>query len=226
MERKGIERFAPLAGVLFFVLGVASVIVGGDPPDPDESAQKLVAFWSDNETENVISAILGAWAAVAFLWFAGCVRANVACVERPGSRLASTAMAGATVFAAGLFILGGLQFTLADMADESPPHVIETLTTLYDGLWLPLIGGMVTFLLASGLGAIRHGAFDRWLGWIAIAIALIGITPIGFAAFLAGIVWTLIAAIVLYRKADPAGAGAPPPASGPEAPPASPTAPI
>ena len=226
MERKGIERFAPLAGVLFFVLAVASVIVAGDPPEPDAAAAKVVGFYDDNKTENIIAAILGAWAMVAFLWFAGAVRANVACAERPGSRLASTAMAGAAIFVAGALVLSGLQFILADMAGEVPPEAIQAVHLLNDGLWFPLVGGLAPFLLAAGLGAVRHGAFDRWLGWIAIVLGVVCLTPAGFAGFLGGIVWVLIASVVLYRKADPAGAGAPPPPSGPETPPASPTAPI
>jgi hypothetical protein len=226
MERKGMERFAPLAGVLFIVLAIASVIVGGDPPDADASTQKIVDFYSDNETENIISAVLGAWATVAFLWFAGVVRANVACAERPGSRLASVVMAGASIFATGLFILSGLQFILADMADEVSPEAAQALHVLYDGLWLPLVGGLCPFLLAAGLGAIRHGAFPTWLGWIAIVLGVVCLTPLGFIGFLAGLVWILIASIVLFLKANAAGAGAAPPPAGPEAPAAPPTAPI
>jgi hypothetical protein len=200
------------------VLAVASFIVGGDPPDADDPIAEVVEFWSDNDTDNLISALLGGYAGVAFLWFAGCVRANVACVERPGSRLASTSMAGAAVFATGVFVNAALQIIAADTVDDVAPQVTQTLHVMYDGMWFPLAGGLAVFLIAAGLGAIRHGAFDRWLGWIALVLGVLCITPAGFAGFLGGLVWTLIAGVVLYRKADPVGSGAAPPPAGPEAP--------
>jgi hypothetical protein len=40
---------------------------------------------------------------------------------------------------------------------------------------------------------------------------VLAITPVGLIAFIAMIVWSAIAGIVLYRKSDPVGSGAEPP---------------
>ena len=39
-------------------------------------------------------------------------------------------------------------------------------------------------LLATGLSIVLYGALPKWLGWIAILLGVIGLTPIGFFAFL------------------------------------------
>ena len=201
MKTNRFERFAPLTGVLFFIVAVVAILIEGEPPAGDEELAEVIEFWTENDTENVVSAILAAYATVLFLWFAGCVRANIACVERPGSRLASTAMAGAAVFAAGVLLNSGLQVIAADTVGDVSPEVTQTLSALYDGMYFPLAGGLATFLLASGLGAVRHGAFDPWLGRIAIGLGVLCLTPAGIVGFMGGLVWVGLAGAVLFRKA-------------------------
>ena len=213
MPRKGMARFAPLAGVLFLVLGIASVIVGGDPPDSDKSSQEIAKFWADNDTENLISAILGIYATLALVWFAGSLRETIARAEEGGSRLASTAFGGSIILATGLAINSAFQVMAADVADDVPPEVTHTLHVIYDGMYFPIALGMGILLLASGLAAIRHGAFDRRLGWIAIVLGVLCFTPLGFAGFIGGIVWVALMGVMLYRKTDPVGSGAQPPAA-------------
>ena len=167
----------------------------------DAKIPEVLDYWEDKEGAAVASGILGVYATVLFVWFAGCVRANVSCAERPGGRLASTLMAGATIAAAGLLLLAGTQILAADTAGEVSPEVTQTLSAMHDNLWTPLSGGFALFLLASGLGAIRHGALDRRLGWIAIGLGVLCLTPAGVVGFLGGVAWSAIAGVVLYRKA-------------------------
>jgi hypothetical protein len=215
-ERKGFERFAPLTGVLFFVLLIAAVVVGGEAPSYKEPQLEIVEFWKDDETSQIISAVLGAWAAFMLVWFGASVRDAIARKEPGPSRLASISFAGAVITAVGLLLFAGLSFTAADTAGKVSADVTQTLTALNEDLFFPVAVGTALFLTAAGIAAIRYGAFDRWLGWIALAIGLICITPIGFFGILAAIAWILIASIVLYRKKDPVGSGAePPPSSGP-----------
>jgi hypothetical protein len=228
MERKGMERFAPLAGLVFLVLAIASVVVGGEAPSADEPAQEIVEFWKDEETAQIISAVLGAWAAVALVWFAGSVREAITRAEPGPGRLGSLALAGAAITAAGLALLSGLQFAAADWADDVPPDVTHTISALFNDLFFPIAVGNAVFLLAAGIGAVRHGAFDKRLGWIAIGLGVLSVTPIGFFALIGMLIWVGITSIVLYRKKDPVGSGAAPPSSsGPsiEVPPAAGTPP-
>jgi hypothetical protein len=71
--------------------------------------------------------------------------------------------------------------------------------------------GAAVLLLASGLSIVRHGAVPKWLGWVAILLAIIAMTPLGFVGFLGGAVWILITSIYLtlrLRGEAPSSAGA------------------
>ena len=65
-------------------------------------------------------------------------------------------------------------------------------------------------MLAAGLSIVRHGALPQWLGWVAILLAVIGMTPVGFVGFLGSAVWVLIVSVMLSMRAR--SAQAPPPA--------------
>ncbi|HEX8053403.1 MAG TPA: hypothetical protein VF517_10450 [Thermoleophilaceae bacterium] len=202
------ERFGPLAGLIFLVLAIVSFAIAGDPTDLDKSTEEYARYWADNDTEQVISAIIGCYAAVAFLWFSGSVREVVAGVEPGKARLASIAQAGAAVFSAGLLVNSAIQFAAAQTAEDVSPQATEALGALYENFFFPMAGGMAVFLLAAGIGAVRHGAFDRRLGWMAVVIAVVALTPAGFFGFIASMIWVGLASIVLYRKKDPLGSGA------------------
>jgi hypothetical protein len=48
-ESRGLQRFAPLTGVVFVALIVLAIIIGGETPDNDDSRQAIVDFWSEND---------------------------------------------------------------------------------------------------------------------------------------------------------------------------------
>ena len=65
---------APLTGVLFVVLAVVAFIISGETPDTDDSPQKILDFYLDNDTSQLwAGAVLAAWtlAGVALLLAAG-----------------------------------------------------------------------------------------------------------------------------------------------------------
>jgi hypothetical protein len=211
MQRTGIARFAPLTGVLFLVVAVIAFVVGGDPPDVDEPAARHQEYWVTNNTDQDVSAILGAYAAVLLVWFAGSVREAIARVEPGPSRLASISFAGAAIAATGLLANSAIQFAAAETAGRISADGTHTLSALWENFFFPMAGGMALFLFAAGLGALRHEAFDRVLAGLAVGIGVVCLTPAGFFGFIAALVWSAIAGIVLYRKKDPVGSGAEPP---------------
>ncbi len=76
------------------------------------------------------------------------------------------------------------------------------LNALNSDLFFPLAVGTVVFNLALGLAVVRHGGFPQALGWFAILIAVAGLTPAGFFAFLATaivVVWTSAALMMRAR---------------------------
>ena len=56
-------------------------------------------------------------------------------------------------------------------------------------------------LLSSGLSIALYGSLPRWLGWVAILLGVVGLTPIGFVAFLGGGLWILVVSVLLTLRA-------------------------
>ncbi len=209
MERKGIARFAPLTGLVFLGLAIVAGVLGGDgPPSGDEPAAEHVEYWTDGEGRQFAAAILATFASIALVWFAGSVREAIARVERGGSRLASIAFGGAVLIAAGITTNSALQLAAVETAGDISPDATQAISVLYYNFFFPMAAGTVLFLVATAVATLRHGALDRRLGWLAAGIAVFAVTPLGFFAFVAFIVWSGIAAVVLYRRVDPVGSGA------------------
>ena len=88
---------------------------------------------------------------------------------------------------------------------------MQALQALWDNDFLPILFGIVLLLIGAGLSVVRFGGLPKWLGWVAIVLAVAGATPIGFVAFLGGALWVLIVSILLAVRAR--GASAPPAAA-------------
>jgi hypothetical protein len=221
MERRSrLERLAPLTGVLAVALIVAAFVVFPDePPEADEGIAKVVKFWRDNDDEASISGLLLALSAVPMTWFAGSMRRVLSRAEAIRGRLAPVAFAGLVIFSVGALVGGALQFTLGESAEDISPPAIEALGAINANFWFPYIAGIAIFMLATGVVSLRHRALHPALGWTALALGIIGLTPLGFFAFLASGLWIVAASIVLYLRDDadapaaPAAPAASPPPS-------------
>ena len=78
---RGLERYAPLTGLLFVVLVIVAVIVGGETPGANDGIVKVVDYWQDNDDQAIAASIIAAFSTVAMLWFAGVWRATLAAAE-------------------------------------------------------------------------------------------------------------------------------------------------
>jgi hypothetical protein len=208
-------RWPPLTGVLFVVLIVVSFIVSGETPDADDSGEEVISFYTDEEGSQIASAVIGAYAALFFVFFASVLRATLRRDEDPPGVLSTISFGGALVFVVGGLIFAGLTFTLADLSDESPdPGAMQALNALNADLFFPVAVGIGAFLIGSGIAIVRGAALPTWLGWVALVIGVLAVTPLGFFAFLAGVAWVLVTSIVLALAREPAGPGrGPAPAS-------------
>jgi hypothetical protein len=211
MQRGRLERLAPLSGVLFFLLIAAAIIIFPDEtPSVDDSRAKVVKFWLEHDSDAVASSIVFALSAIPLVWFAGTLRAASRTAEEAEGRLSATAFAGAIVLAAAIVIGATMQFVVADGADDLPPIAIQTLSAASSDFFFPFLIGIFLWLSATALVILRHRLLHAAFGWLALLLAIVSITPVGFVGFIATPVWILAVSIALYRKQ---GAVAPPPAA-------------
>lgn len=191
------ETLLPLTGALFLVLLIASFIIAGEPPDADEDVQEIVDHYVDNKTATEIGAMVGGIAAISLVFFGAYLRKLFSGALGGDSMLPGVILVGTSIIAVGGAIDGTISFALAEAADDIEPTAVQAMQALWDNDFLPIALGIVIYLLAAGLAAVRSGAIPAWLGWIAIALAVIGVTPIGFVAFMGAALWTLIVSVLL-----------------------------
>jgi hypothetical protein len=206
---RGLERYAPLSGLLFVVFVIISTIVVGETPSADDGAAKAVGYWADNKDEVIAGAIIAAISTVFMLWFAGVWRATLAAFEGPGSRLATTAFGGLLVAAIGWSGLYTFGFIAADTSGDVPAQVTWTLSVLQADFFFPLAVGFAVFLLASGLALLRGAMFPDWPGWIALVLGIICLTPGGFFGILGGLAFILAVSVSLFMRGAPPMPGTP-----------------
>jgi Domain of unknown function (DUF4386) len=194
------DWWTPLAGVAFLVVLIVSFLVGGEPPDASEPAQEIVDHYVDNKDAVQIGAALSTLAALLLVFFAGILRRVLRAAEGVGGTLSAVAFAGAIIMATGAAIDASISFALADRAEDIDPVAVQALQALWDNDFFPIALGSSVLLLGAGLSIVRHGALPRWLGWVGIVLAVIGMTPIGFVGFLGGALWVLVVSVLLTLR--------------------------
>jgi hypothetical protein len=200
--------------VLFVALAVAAFIISGETPGTDDSPQKILSFYVDNDSSQLWAGAVLAWSVVPFLFFLGVLRSTLRAAEGPIARLSTVAFAGGIVLAFGALSFAGFTFTLGDVADDGlTPQAAQALNALNSDFFFPVAVGTATLLIATALASLGSRALPAWLAWAALVIGIVALTPGGFFAFLAFLLWTVVTSIVLWRARS-----ATPPATAPPAP--------
>jgi hypothetical protein len=209
-----------LAGVVFVALAVAGFAIGGETPSMDDSAQKIINFYKDNEgREYAASFIL-----IFSVPFAAIFVAHLhSLLTWSSSRRAWTTMAaiGGGALVAGLLAGAAFHFAITEAVDNDfAPDSVRAISAIDLDSW-PLFGGpMFVLLIGAGAAVLTSTAMPRWLAWTALVIGILGFTPAGFFMFLASGLWIVAASIVGYSRLKAPDGGDPPAAAPVTAPPA------
>jgi hypothetical protein len=200
--------------VLFVVLAVAAFIISGETPDTNDSPQKILDFYVDNDSSQLWAGAVLAWSTVPLMFFLGVLRSTLHAAEGPIARLSAVAFGGGIVLVVGALAFAGFTFTLGDVADDGlTPQAAQALNALNSDFFFPVAVGTATLMIATAIATLSSRALPRWLGWTALVIGAVALTPAGFFAFLAFMLWTVATSIVLWRARF-----AEPPATAPPAP--------
>ncbi len=201
-----------LTGALFVVLVlVAFIPLGGNTPDGDASARKVVSFYSDNDTREMIAAVVLALSAVPLLYFTAILRDRLRAALPDRSVIPAFALGGGVVAAGGFATAATLHFALADYAGDIQPAAAQAINALDGDFFRPFTTGLGVLVLASSVGAIRAGILPKWLGWVGVVLFVVYFTPAGFIAFGLTGIWIIVGSILLYLREAPAATA--PPAS-------------
>jgi len=195
------KKLAPLTGVLFFVLLLAAVLIGGNSLSASSSGAKVLAHYKAHRDSTIVSAVLTTLAVVVGVIFYGQLRDYLR-RHRASRGLTATAFGGVILFAASGGLSGGSQFALADSPSHLSPATAQMLnlmnTDVSNGLGF---AGIAVLFIAFGLAVVNSALLPKWLGWVAFPLALVAvIPPTDFIAFAGVGLWTLIVSIVMWRR--------------------------
>ena len=205
------ESWGPLTGVLFVVVLIVAFAVGGEPPAADDGASEVVDWYVDNKDSAIASAIVGTLAALLLVFFANHLRRVFA--DAGATTVSATVLVGGAIVAIAAALDATITLAIAESVDDIDPTAVQGLQALWDNDFLPFALGIEVFLISVGIAVLTTRALPVWLGWVPLALALLGFTPIGFVAFAATALWIAIVSVMLTMRSR-AGTPAPPPAAG------------
>ena len=173
------QRWAPITGLVGIILVVvAFVALGGSTPGGKASAEKVVRFFHAHRDRQRAAAFVLWWAATILIFFFGLLRAVL--VRGTTGRLANIAFAGGIITVVGLYIMALMHFTLADSVNYAGPTISRTLNIIDNDNFMPMVGGLGIFGIATGWSVVRTRRLPLWLGIIALVAGVACFTPIGF----------------------------------------------
>ncbi len=195
------NRWAPLTGLVSAILGVAggAIEIVTNPPGSDASGKDVITFYSAQGGTQQLAAALLALGFVFFLFFAGSLRSHLR--QTPDLEALSTvALAGAALETAGQTMGAGYVWTLAQGAGHLDTSAAQALNALSNNSVATNTAGMIVFGIAAGIAILRGRLLPRWLGWVAIAMAVVVVTPAEGFSFIALVVWMVIVSILFWMR--------------------------
>ena len=175
-------RAAALAGILFSVLLIASLVLVrvSVPADPQEAG----AWLSDNWKAVNLALNLIPFAGIAFLWFIGVVRDRIGDHE---DRLFATVFLGSgLLFLAMLFASAAVAGGVISLYGTTPATLIESgmytfgRTLTYEIMTVYTMKMAGVFMITTCTLSLRTGIFPRWMAFLGIVLALFLLLSIGF----------------------------------------------
>ena len=205
---KSSPRLAPLTGIVFVVLLIlAFVVIEGETPDIDDSAQKITSFYHDDQGKHIAAVILVALSTIFLTVFAVSLREFL---RLPGESdfWPTVALVGGAVAVAGFLVAAGIHFALIDGGDKNiSPDAMVALNAIDADDFFGFATPLGIMLLGAGGATLRAGAaLPKWMGWAAIVLFVVFFTPVGFAAFGLTGIWIIIASVLMYQRSASATA--------------------
>jgi hypothetical protein len=212
--RADLGRWATLIGVPYIVLWLFGFLFSGSTPDSNSSAQHAVSYFEAHRTHERVGMFLLIYGAIFALMFAAALRSFLK-NRSNGDGLITLGFSGMVIFAVGVFTLLGMLFAATDVPGKITPSAEQALNVLQNDIFFALLAGAGIFLLGNGLAIVAAGALPKWLGWVAVPLGVIAVTPLGwFVAIFALPIWSLIATVLMYLRTRPASAPVAAPATG------------
>jgi hypothetical protein len=203
--RRNWGRWAPLTGVVSAVSGVAGslIFIMSNSLDPNASGAAVIAFYKAHQSDQPIAAILVVFGFIFLLFFVGSMRDYLRHTPA-GEALSTIALAGAAVLLVGQAVGAGITYALANSATSIDPAAAQALNVLSTGLVIIPAAGFFVFGISIGLAILLGTALPKWLGGVAIVMAIVVLTPLEGFSFIALVIWIVIVSVLMLMRSKTA----------------------
>lgn len=137
---------------------------------------KVVSFYKDNETKEIIASAVLAVSTIPLLFFSAMLRERFRDALSGRSALPSFAFGAGVMAAAGFLAAAGLHLALADYAGDVQPAAAQAMNAIDADFFLPFSTGVAALVFATSLLAIRTRLLPPWLGWVGILLFIVFFT--------------------------------------------------
>src|SRR3954449_7841477 len=195
-------RFAPLTGIVFVVLLIlAFVVVEGETPDIDDSAQKITSFYHDDQGKHIAAVVLVALSTIFLTTFAVSLREFLR-VPGESDFWPTVALVGGVVAVAGFLIAAAIHFALIDGGDKNiSPDAMVALNALDADDFFGFATPLGIMLFGAGCATLKAGApLPKWIARVAVVMFIVFFLSTGFAAFRLPGIWIIIASVLMYQR--------------------------
>ena len=207
MSGLGLQRVAPVAGLIFVVLFIAALILPGEVPGGADPDQDVISFYEDsgNRLKLMITGYLWTIAGIAFLVFVSGLRERLSLAEGGTAPLSRLAFAGGVLMVAMLFVLVAADIAVpAGVAFQDEPvdaGVARFMIHMgFAAFLLPGLFSAIVMIVSTSLLAMRTGALPTWVAWLGFVAAIVLLFGILFVTAIALMVWVLGVSAALFMS--------------------------
>ncbi|MFI7441865.1 hypothetical protein [Nonomuraea indica] len=186
MKERTWERLGAAGGLAAAVLLLLAFVMVMNPPELTTGPGSILRYLEDRRTAILTASMLVTVAAVAFLWFVAHLR-HVLQRAEGGAEAFSPVVLVSGVSLATVCALAMVPMTALAMLTAPPVRVgdVEAVRVLYAVHLLSLgpLGLLVAlFAVSTGAAMVRRELAGPWLGWLGMAVAVLGLV-VGVGSF-------------------------------------------
>ena len=201
-------RAAGVAGIVFSLLFVVSMLLIRQRPAPGSTAAQIADFYLQHNAGRValVGVYLVPFAGIAFLWFIAAVRSHLG--EREDRFFATVFLGSGLLFVGMLFAASacvGALLVSVKFEDQPPPDAQTFLLARALGfafLFIFAVRAAAIFMLVASTIGLRTGFLPRWLivaGYLGGLVFLLSVTYVE-ALVLIFPAWVIAVSVVILRR--------------------------
>jgi hypothetical protein len=217
--KQGLDRWAPLSGVLSVICSVVGVmLVLGQPQEKDSDA-KITAYFSSHahRVQSGVGFFVFLAGVVLLLIFLGSLRERLRAAEGEAggtsSLVFSAGIASVPLWVVSMLLANGVAFAAGEgSAFHVEPNTFRVLATMSYFAWVAAVVVSAVVVWGTSAVSLRTGMLPRWFGIAGIAVGVVQLFGYFLFPFFVWWLWIIVASMLLVRRRAVAPATVPQPA--------------